>query len=82
MKKRDIVIILGAVAAALILSISILSDSAIETASWGLSYRTQGAAPIGPASAKQLEEYDAAYLGNTAEKVIYLTSKKRKRQEK
>ena len=73
MKKRDIVIILGAVAAALILSISILSDSAIETASWGLSYRTQGAAPIGPASAKQLEEYDAAYLGNTAEKVIYLT---------
>jgi len=73
MKKRDIVIILGAVAAALILSISIVAGSAIETASWGLSYRTQGAAPIGPASAKQLEEYDAAYLGNTAEKVIYLT---------
>jgi peptidoglycan-N-acetylmuramic acid deacetylase len=46
---------------------------AIETASWGLSYRTEGMPPEGPDSSAELAKYDAVYLGNTQEKVIYLT---------
>ena len=73
MRKRDILIILGVVAIAIIMSTLILFSSTIETASWGLSFRTEGTAPIGNASAAQLDKYDAAYLGSTTDKVIYLT---------
>ncbi|MCI6958124.1 MAG: polysaccharide deacetylase family protein, partial [Clostridiales bacterium] len=45
----------------------------LETGSWGLSFRQEGAAPIGNAGVDQLRKYDAAYLGDTSEKVIYLT---------
>jgi len=73
MRKRDIFILLGALLVAVALAIHVMGSAVLETASWGLSFRTQGAAPIGPASAAQLQKYDGAYLGNTAEKVIYLT---------
>ena len=46
---------------------------AIETGSWGLSFRTEGKAPVGNASADALRRYDAAYLGDETEKKIYLT---------
>ena len=46
---------------------------AIETGSWGLSFRTEGKAPVGNASAEALRRYDAVYLGNEAEQKIYLT---------
>ena len=46
---------------------------AIETGSWGLSFRTEGQPPIGNASAEALRQYDAVYLGNTSAKKIYLT---------
>lgn len=46
---------------------------AIETGSWGLSFRTEGKAPVGNASAEALRQYDAVYLGNEAEQKIYLT---------
>ena len=46
---------------------------AIETGSWGLSFRTEGKAPVGNASAEALRRYDAVYLGNEAEQNIYLT---------
>ena len=46
---------------------------AIETGSWGLSFRTEGKAPVGNASAEALRRYDAVYLGNEAEQRIYLT---------
>ena len=46
---------------------------AIETGSWGLSFRTEGKAPVGNASAEALRRYDAVYLGNAAEQKIYLT---------
>ena len=45
----------------------------METGAWGLSFRQEGAVPIGSAGADQLRKYDAAYIGNTAEKVLYLT---------
>lgn len=60
-------------AVAVVVSISIFSASAVETASWGLSFREQGTAPIGTAGADQLRQYGAAYRGNDNEKVLYLT---------
>ena len=45
----------------------------METGSWGLSFRQEGAPPIGPAGVDQLAKYDAVYLGNPREKTIYLT---------
>ena len=45
----------------------------IETGAWGLSFRQENTTPIGPASVEELARYNAAYVGNTQEKVIYLT---------
>ena len=73
MRKRDLTILILALAAALAAAVWILSGSAIETGSWGLSFRQEGAAPIGPASSEKLKEYNAAYLGDTSQNVIYLT---------
>ena len=73
MRKKDIWIAVGAVCAAIILGITQFWGLSIETGSWGLSFRTEGQPPTGPAGTKQLAQYDAAYLGNTDEKVIYLT---------
>ena len=73
MRKRDCGILLGALAAALILAAVILRGSVRETVSWGLSFRQEGAPPLGTADARALGALDGAYLGNTDEKVIYLT---------
>ena len=73
MRKRDLVIIAAALVVALAISFNILWGQTLETGSWGLSFRTEGAAPIGPAGSAQLSKYDAAYLGDTTKKVIYLT---------
>ena len=48
-------------------------DSALPTGSWGLSFRTEGEPPVGNADSASLQQYDAAYIGDTKEKVIYLT---------
>ena len=73
MRKRDWMILWAAVLAALALTVSIFSSLALETGAWGLSFRTEGAPPVGPAGSAQLERYDAAYLGDPSKKVIYLT---------
>ena len=73
MRKRDICIVICAVVLALALGLHLMLGEVLETGAWGLSYRTEGKPPEGPASAAQLSQYDAVYLGNTAEKVIYLT---------
>ena len=73
MRKKDLWILLGAVCAAAILVISQFTGSAIQTGSWGLSFRQEGASPIGPAAAQELAAYDAVYLGDTSQKVLYLT---------
>ena len=73
MRKRD----LGILAAALLLAaggiLFFLRDHALPTGSWGLSFRQEGAAPVGNADAAHLRQYDAAYLGDTGQKVLYLT---------
>ena len=73
MKKRDLLILLIAVVIALAVSISVFASSALTTGSWGLSFRQEGAPPIGNAGKDQLRQYQAAYIGNTNEKVLYLT---------
>ena len=40
---------------------------------WGLSFPAEGQPPVGNAAAEELAQYDAYYLGDTAQKVIYLT---------
>ena len=73
MRKKDLWILLGAICAAAVLVISQFTGSAIQTGAWGLSFRQEGASPIGPAGAQELSTYDAVYLGDTSQKVIYLT---------
>ncbi len=73
MGKKDVWIALGAVCAAVILSVTQFWGLTIETGAWGLSFRTEGQPPTGPAGNKQLAQYDAVYLGDETEKVIYLT---------
>ena len=73
MEKLDVVIVLGAVALALILLIAVFGGAVIETGSWGLSFQNTGTPPAGPASADTLKQFDAVYLGDTDEKVLYLT---------
>lgn len=73
MGKKDFWIALSAVCAAIILSVTQFWGIALETGSWGLSFQTEGQPPTGPAGNRQLSAYDAAYLGDTTQKVIYLT---------
>ena len=73
MKKRDLLILLIAVVIALAVSVSVFASSALSTGSWGLSFRQEGAPPIGNAGKDQLRQYQAAYIGNVGEKVLYLT---------
>ena len=73
MRKRDIVMILAAIGVAMGVAIGIYFSSTLETGSWGLSFRQEGMPPIGTAGQDQLARLGAAYIGNTEEKVLYLT---------
>ena len=73
MRKRDLILLAAALGLALILGIGIFRGGALETVSWGLSFRQEGAAPMGSAGVDALRELDAAYLGDTTQPVIYLT---------
>ena len=73
MRKKDIWILLAAVCAAAAMVISQFAGGAIATGAWGLSFRQEGQPPSGPAGNQQLLQYNAAYLGDISQKVIYLT---------
>lgn len=73
MFKRDMMILAAVVVLALVLGAVVLTAETVETASWGLSFRTEGSPPVGPANAATLASYDAAYIGDTTKKKIYLT---------
>ena len=73
MRKRDLWILAVAFAAAAGTAVWIFLGSALPTGSWGLSFRQEGMPPIGNAGADQLRQYDAAYIADTGEKVLYLT---------
>ena len=73
MRKRDLLILLLALAIAATVAAGVFSTAAVGAGSWGLSFRQEGAAPLGNAGQDQLRRYDAAYLGQPGEKVLYLT---------
>ena len=73
MRKKDLWILFGAMVAALLLALTQFAHSAITTGAWGLSFSQEGQPPVGPAGADVLKKYDAAYLGDTDEKTLYLT---------
>lgn len=56
-------------------SVTVAGDAAVPASvdNWGLSFQTEGEAPVGNASVLDLARYDAYYLGDTSKKVIYLT---------
>ena len=73
MRKRDLIIAGCALAAAVLLTVRIFSGGALETGSWGLSFRQENTPPVGPATPAQLAKYGAVYLGDPTQKVICLT---------
>ena len=73
MRRRDMGILFLALAAAGILTAALLFQPTLETGSWGLSFRQPGEAPVGNADGAQLREYNAFYMGDGREKVLYLT---------
>ena len=73
MRKKDICIAACALVAAVVLGITQFLPASVSAGSWGLSFQTQGQPPVGNASAAALKQYDAAFLGDTQEKVLYLT---------
>ena len=50
-----------------------VSAVAAQAENWGLGFGAEGTTPTGNVSAKELEKYNAYYVGDTKEKVIYLT---------
>lgn len=73
MRKRDVILLVLAVATAVTVALSVFASSALETSSWGLSFRQEGQPPIGNAGVDQLKRYEAAYIGDTTKPTIYLT---------
>ena len=73
MRKRDFWLLLASVLAAGVLSLTQFLGSAVTTGAWGLSFQQPGQPPVGPAGQDVLRRYDSTYLGNTEEKVLYLT---------
>ena len=71
-KRKYLFITLGMLSIAALLSVQFRNRS-VETAAWGLSFRQDNAPPVGPADSAELSRFNAVYLGNTQEKVLYLT---------
>ena len=73
MRKKDLWIIGSALALAIIATLSLIATQVLPTAAWGLSFPELGKTPDAPVSKESLAQYDGAFLGNTEEKVLYLT---------
>ena len=73
MKKRGYFLAAVALVALIAITIAQFVTESIATGAWGLSFLQEGSAPNGPATTQELARFDAAYLGDTSQKVIYLT---------
>ena len=49
------------------------TQEVLSAENWGLGFGTEGTQPAGTASAEELKEYNAYYVGDAEEKKIYLT---------
>ena len=63
----------GLMALALAGACAIFGGKAVAAGSWGLSFQEEGKAPAGSAGQVVLAQYDAAYVGDDKEPVLYLT---------
>ncbi len=50
-----------------------VSGNSVSVENWGLGFGAEGSQPTGNASAEELKKYNAYYVGDNKEKVIYLT---------
>lgn len=55
------------------LSVSQREVPAVETGAWGLRFFAEGQAPAADGDREELSAYNARYVGNDGEKVLYLT---------
>lgn len=72
MRAKRIAVTLGAICAVILLGVAQM-EVAIPTAGWGLSFQAEGQTPVAPVDQAQLSRYDAAFVGDSSEKVLYLT---------
>ncbi|MCI9273978.1 MAG: delta-lactam-biosynthetic de-N-acetylase [Clostridiales bacterium] len=78
-KKRQVGIALLCciLLAAIIFSLTRINPQTVTASTsntnWGLSFPEKGKKPVGNATAEALKEYDAYYVGNSDQKMIYLT---------
>ena len=72
-RKKELCLVLAALCAMLALGWAQFTQEAVPAISWGLSFQTEGQTPLSPTDRKTLSRYDAAFVGNTGEKVLYLT---------
>ena len=77
-KRRQAYVALAVCVAVLVALVSLgARRQAVATAAaasnWGLSFQQEGQPPVGNASAQQLAQFGAYYVGDTAKKTIYLT---------
>lgn len=52
---------------------AIPTNGSVSSENWGLGFGQEGSQPTGNASVEELKQYDAHYVGDNTEKVIYLT---------
>lgn len=72
LKRKSFILIAAAALSAAVL-LHTAANTNIETGSWGLSFRQEGQTPTGTVSQAVLNTYDAAFVGDTTQPVIYLT---------
>ena len=73
MRKREIYALALVLVVAIGLGAFLISKESVEAGAWGLSFSAEGAAPVAPVEQAILWRYDAAYIGDTSQKVLYLT---------
>lgn len=72
-RRNMAVLLVLAVLASLVAVAYLKAEEALPAGSWGLSFPKEGEPPTGNVSNDRLGEYDAAFLGDTKRRVIYLT---------
>ncbi len=55
------------------MSLSPAAPTAVAAGNWGLSYPVEGQPPTGNATAAELGQYNAYFVGDTGQKCLYLT---------
>jgi len=74
MRSKRFYVFFGVCVSAVLLICAAFSDDVVmQTGAWGLSFHGEGQAPAGTVGQTILQQYDAAYLDSTDEKVLYLT---------